>query len=319
MHPIRRWLLAGLVLCLEAFMLSGCGQVDKTFHRPNLVALTPDQSRLVILDSAANRVLLADRQFRYQGEIAVPEGNKIWGLEVAPNGEIAITNRYVEDQAFTEEERQASAVAEVLFFTMSGAIVNHLQWKGGTGPIKFPAAIRFQPDGTFWVSDLELNKLVHFDRAGNVLSTFGTLGYAPGQLYYPNDFAIASDGRILVAESYNFRLSLFGPDGTFLWSCGDKGWEEGKLMFPQNVAFDNQGNMHVTEMSTMRISTFAPDGRFLRAVYPQKQGMDAEYLQMFGLAVASDTGEMFAADSLNGQVYVIASDGRLVRSLSKLD
>ncbi|NLI77258.1 MAG: hypothetical protein GX442_12550 [Candidatus Riflebacteria bacterium] len=319
MHSFRRWLLAGLVLCLGAFGLTGCGQVDKTFHRPNLVVLTPEQSRLIILDSAANRILLADRQFRYQGEIAVPEGNKIWGLDITPDNEIAITNRREEVQAFTEEERQASSVAEVLFYSMSGAVTNHLQWKGGDGPINTPAAIRCLPDGTFWVSDFQLNKLVHFDRAGNVLSTFGTFGYDPGQIYYPNDFTIASDGRILVSESYNFRLSLFAPDGTFLRTFGEKGWDEGKLMFPQNVVYDSQGNMHVTEMSTMRISTFAPDGRFLRATYPLKQGMEAEYLQMFGLAVASDTGEMFVADSLNGQVYVIASDGRLVRSLSGLD
>lgn len=319
MHSFPRWLLAGLALCLGAVGLAGCGQVDKTFHRPNLVVLTPDQSRLVILDSAANRILLADRQFRYQGEIAVPEGNKIWGLAVTPANEIAITNRQDGEQGATAEERQASAVAEVLFYSPTGAVTNHLRWTGHNGPVKAPAAIRFLPDGTFWVSDYALNKLVHFDRAGNVLSTLGTFGYDEGQFYYPNDFVVASDGRIVVVESYNFRLSVFGADGTFLHTIGAKGWEEGKLMFPQYIAFDGQGNLHVTEMSTMRVSTFDPGGRFLRAVYPLKQGLDAQYLQMFGLDVASDTGEVFVADSLNGQVYVIASDGRLVRSLSGLD
>ncbi len=305
----------GILLCA----LNGCGTVDKAIHRPNLVCLAPDLSRIFINDSQRGRVLIADRRFRYLSEIAMPVGSSIWGIAVSPAGELAVTNGRQTSVAFSEAEQEEGNIAEICFYTLDGRETHRLAWRGEKRLLHTPGPIRFLSDGTFVVADYELNTIVRLDRSGKVLVKFGEFGHGEGQLYYPNDLAVASDGSLLVCETYNFRLSRFTPDGTFLGHLGGKGREEGRFMFPQGLCFDAAGNLYVTELSTMRVSVFGPDGSFRQAIQPLQQGFKADCLQMFGVAWASDTGDLLVADSINECLHVIASDGRWVRAVTALE
>ncbi len=310
--------LAVLAGCL-LFLLTGCGSIDKALHRPNLVCLAPDLSRVFIYDSQGSRVLIADRGFRALGEIPMPPGSAVWGMAVSPAGELALTNSRQAAVAFSDEERKEGSIAEVCFFTFDGRETHRLEWQGEGRPLHTPGPIRFLPDGTLVIADFELNTIVRLDRSGKVLARFAEFGHGDGQLYHPNDIAVASDGSLLVAESFNFRLSRFGPDGRFQHHLGGKGWEEGRFMFPQGVCFDATGNLYVTELSTMRVSVFGPDGTFRQAIQPLQQGFQADCLQMFGVAWASDTGDLLVTDSINECLHVIASDGRWLRAVTTLE
>ncbi|RUL86133.1 peptidyl-alpha-hydroxyglycine alpha-amidating lyase family protein [Tautonia sociabilis] len=80
-----------------------------------------------------------------------------------------------------------------------------------------PTDIAIAPDGDLFVSDGYGNgRVVHFDKDGNYVKSWGELGIAPGQFSIAHAIAIDSKGRLYVADRNNVRVQIFDQEGTLL-------------------------------------------------------------------------------------------------------
>jgi sugar lactone lactonase YvrE len=59
-------------------------------------------------------------------------------------------------------------------------------------------------------------RVVHFDRNGKFVKSWGKLGTEPGNFSLPHAIAVDSRGRLYVADRNNVRIQVFNQDGKFL-------------------------------------------------------------------------------------------------------
>mgnify|MGYP002396581449 CR=1 FL=1 len=65
------------------------------------------------------------------------------------------------------------------------------------------------PQGSVYVSDPELSRVVVFSPDGKVLATWGTQGPDGTNLNYPTGVALADDGGVWVSDTKNNRVQFF--------------------------------------------------------------------------------------------------------------
>ncbi len=81
----------------------------------------------------------------------------------------------------------------------------------------------------------------------------------------------------------------------------------GELAYPQYLTVDSAtGRLAVGDMANRRIQIFDAAGQALAQLAPPA----VEDWQVMGLAFAPD-GALYAADALNGAIWVFEPDGRL--------
>ncbi len=59
-------------------------------------------------------------------------------------------------------------------------------------------------------------RIIKYDRNGNFLESWGSIGTAPGEFRTPHALAFDSRGRLFVADRGNVRIQIFEQDGTFI-------------------------------------------------------------------------------------------------------
>lgn len=80
-----------------------------------------------------------------------------------------------------------------------------------------PTDIAFLEDGTFFVSDGEVNtRVVKFDRAGRFVASWGDTGPAQSRLGPPHSVAVDGRGRVYVVDRGSNRVKIFDESGTYL-------------------------------------------------------------------------------------------------------
>jgi len=144
----------------------------------------------------------------------------------------------------------------------------------GGPPFNRPTNLAISPSGDLYVSDGYGNARVHrFNRAGELVMSWGGPGTEPGQFNLVHGIAVTSDGRVMVADRENDRIQIFSPDGEYLsqWT---------NVQRPTNITFDREGLVYVSELwrrpdepsfrlgpasedQPGRVSVFDPDGTVL--------------------------------------------------------
>jgi DNA-binding beta-propeller fold protein YncE len=109
----------------------------------------------------------------------------------------------------------------VMQFTPEGKLLKTLGTRGVAGNdnahFDQPTDMAITPDGQVFVSDGYGNsRVVHFDRDGRYVKSWGKLGTAPGEFSIPHAIALDSKGRIYVADRNNVRVQVFEQSGKFV-------------------------------------------------------------------------------------------------------
>jgi len=308
--------LFSFLLAVLLLLVPGCGgRPDPEFHRPNVIAGSPDNSFLVVNDIHAKRLLVLDRSFRLIREITHPFLDSAWGIAVTDK-EIIVCNFRSLGIGRTREEKDAFSIIELLFFDYDGGLKKSFPWPGRKGPVKSAGAFFADTDGSFLVVDSRQNCLVKIASDGKPAGFIATYGVEPGKLFYPNDVRKTIDGKILVVDEYNSRLQLFEPDGRFIRVAVERGEEPGKVGFPQSAAQDSQGNIYCTELSTMRVSVFDPQFRLIREMFPPRAD-EKELFQLFGICVLASPTETIVVDSLGSKLFVFDEQGKYKETIDK--
>ncbi len=105
-------------------------------------------------------------------------------------------------------------------YTPEGKLLLTLGTKGKLGRddkhFNQPTDMAITPSGDIFVSDGYGNsRVVHLDRTGKFINTWGELGHLPGQFDTPHSIAVDSRGNLYVADRNNARVQVFDQKGKF--------------------------------------------------------------------------------------------------------
>lgn len=110
-------------------------------------------------------------------------------------------------------------------FTTQGVLLMTLGIRGESGEDENhffrPTDMAITKTGDIFVTDGYGNRrIVHFDKNGKFIKTWGEYGTAPGSFVLPHAIVVDSQGRLYVADRNSGRIQVFNQDGELLdqWS-----------------------------------------------------------------------------------------------------
>src|SRR5439155_20392574 len=132
-----------------------------------------------------------------------------------------------------------------------------------TGPA--PAGVAVDPDGSVYVTDYALDRVVKFGPDGSVLGQWGGSGGAPGQFSGPFGIAVDATDTVFVVDQLNNRVQRFGSDGSLLNAWGNAGAGAGELRTPFGVAVAG-GHVYVADFGNDRVEIYSSEGSLLSSL-----------------------------------------------------
>jgi DNA-binding beta-propeller fold protein YncE len=152
------------------------------------------------------------------------------GLFVLPHGLHVDTegNVWVTDSQGNEAGTKGH---QVIKFSPEGEVLLRLGTAGhggsGEGQLNEPCDVIVAPNGDIFVADGHSGqnadpppgataRIVKFDRDGNFIMEWGSVGFRPGEFRTPHALEFDSQGRLYVADRGNHRIQIFSQDGELL-------------------------------------------------------------------------------------------------------
>ena len=207
--------------------------------------------------------------------------------------------------------------ARVQKFTPQGALV----WKAGSngagdGQLSGPLGIAVN-SGRVVVADTNNRRIVVFDAAnGKFLKNIGQGGNDLNQLLAPVAVAFDSEGKMFVADSGNRRIQVYAKDETpARMIAGASGREDAfGSLGPGGIVVDRQNTVWASDPSNHRLMQFDFNGKYVKQI-GSPPDMPVPMQSPMGLALDA-AGQVYAADPLAKQVFVVGADGELAGARS---
>jgi sugar lactone lactonase YvrE len=165
------------------------------------------------------------------------------------------------------------------------------------GPLDFgqPACMTFLPNGDFLLADGYQNgRIVRYDKDGNFISEFGSVGSGPGQFDLVHGVAVDREGRIYTADRTNNRIQIFTAEGQLIEEWPD-------VTNPAGVYIDENEAVWVVSATLNRLIKY------------NKQGELQYYFGAYGGTRGGFPGGLARPHQMdvdqNGTVYVASWDG----------
>ena len=173
----------------------------------------------------------------------------------------------------------------------------------GKGQLVRPTGLARDPvRGRVYVADTHGHDIKMFSDQGELLSTIGKRGEAPGEFNSPTLLTFAGD-KLYVADTLNARIQVLSPDGQSLQVFGDRGVFVGDMPRPKGVAVDKDGNIYVVESYFDYLLVFNGEGTLLLPIGGTGGGLGQFYLPA---GVWTDHRDrVYIADSFNGRVVIL--------------
>jgi len=197
-------------------------------------------------------------------------------------------------------------------YTPDGKLLLTLGTPGQAGEdsthLNRPTDVAITSAGDLFVTDgYGNNRVVHFDRNGQYMTAWGSVGVGRGQFSLPHSIAADSQGRLYVADRNNARVQIFDQSGRFL-----EEWRD--LMVPWHIVITDRDEIYVCGSSPMRwpripvpglvvgippkdqlVMVFAPDGHVLRLCTFSRGQRPGELEWVHALAV-DRRGDLYLGD-----------------------
>ena len=182
------------------------------------------------------------------------------------------------------------------------------------GSFMWPTSVALDKAGNAYVSDEWLNRISIFDKNGECVGKWGTLGDGDGEFNRPTGLAFDAEDNLYLVDSVNHRVQIFTKEGKFISKWGREGSGDGDFSYPWGIEIDRNGNVFVADWRNDRIQKFDRDGRFLMKFGSSGQG-DGEFNRPTGVAVDQD-GIIYVTDFKNDRLQVFDADGRFITQLT---
>jgi len=207
----------------------------------------------------------------------------------------------------------ADRAARVQFFARDGTPLR--VWTMKEHSCGNPKGLCALPDGNVLVCDTHYGRVLVMTPFGEVVRTWGTYGYAPGQFIHPLSAAVDPSRGVAYIVEYgdrNDRVQKFALDGKFLKTWGSFGLGDGQFQRPSGVTVDAAGNVYVADACNHRIQVFDGDGRLLRS-FGRMGREPGELSYPYDIACGPD-GLLYVAEFNNHRVSVFERGGEFVRA-----
>jgi len=158
--------------------------------------------------------------------------------------------------------------------------------------LKEPMGITVSADGTTYVADAGVSKVLAFDAAGELVAWYGD----DGELANPTDAALSPDGgKLYVTDSKSHRIAVYDLKSRDLVATfGRAGDRNGEFAFPTALAFGPEGNLFVVDQINARVQMLDPDGEYLDHFGGRGVGF-GNFIRPKGIAV-DEVGFIYVAD-----------------------
>src|SRR5215211_6465330 len=159
-------------------------------------------------------------------------------------------------------------------------------------------------------SDTYLNNfhfIKKFDREGNLVDSWGTVGSDNGQFLHAHGITIDLEDNVYVSDGENCNIQKFDSNGNFITKWGAKGVGPGKFLQPESMAVDSLDNVYVAEYSGKNIQKFDSDGKFLK-MWGKEGEKIGEFKKPWGVALDSKDN-VYVSDQALPRVQKFDSDG----------
>lgn len=173
----------------------------------------------------------------------------------------------------------------------------------GKGQLVRPTGIaRDTANGRIYVADTHGHDIKIFNDQGELLSTIGRRGEAPGEFNSPTLLTFANN-KLYVADTLNARIQELSTDGKPLHTFGERGVFVGDMPRPKGVSVDKDGNIYVVESYFDYLLVFNAEGQLLLPIGGTGGGLGQFYLPA-GVWV-DKRDRVYIADSFNGRVVIL--------------
>ena len=164
-----------------------------------------------------------------------------------------------------------------------------------------PFRVTTDPRGRIFVTDLNRQQLLAFDKEGGDFRIVGERG--KGQLVFPMAVATDARGHVFVADSAQGRVLEYDAELAFVRSYGSSDL----LVSPVALAIhEERGELWVADSKGHDLDVFAIGGDHLRS-HGAKGSEDGQFLFPLALTIVDD--EVFVVDSMNFRVQVFDVEG----------
>ena len=145
------------------------------------------------------------------------------GLHVDGEGNVWVTDSQGNDAGTKGHQ--------AIKFSPDGEVLLRLGTAGqpgsGPGQLNEPCDVITAPNGDIFVADGHsgqspdpppgaTGRILKFDSEGNFITSWGEIGFRPGQFRTPHALEFDSEGRLYVADRGNHRIQIFSQDGELL-------------------------------------------------------------------------------------------------------
>ena len=199
------------------------------------------------------------------------------------------------------------------FFVADSALQKVLAFDGN-GMLLFelpglerPSGLAIQGEKLF-VVDAQVHGVAVFDLRGTLLYRFGKRGAGPGEFNYPTHIAADAKGRLFVSDTLNDRVQILDAEGRFQGLIGSAGDGSGHFSRPKGVALDTFGHVYVVDSLHDNVQVFDQEGHFLLH-WGQAGSGPGEFWLPTGIAI-SRNNDILVADSYNRRVQVFKYVGK---------
>ena len=182
------------------------------------------------------------------------------------------------------------------------------------GSFMWPTSVALDKAGNAYVADEWLNRITVFNKSGEVVGKWGTLGDGDGEINRPSGMAFDAEDNLYLVDSANHRIQVFTTEGKFISTWGREGSGDGEFSYPWGIEIDRNGDVFVADWRNDRIQKFDREGRFLMKFGASGQG-DGEFNRPTGIAVDKD-GIIYVTDFKNDRLQVFDADGSFITMLT---
>jgi DNA-binding beta-propeller fold protein YncE len=193
------------------------------------------------------------------------------------------------------------------FVVIFDLIAGSLDFLGARGPGRLakPINIALDTDGTRYVADMGLRRVMVYDETNNYVRALGD-----PENWSPSDIVIFED-RLYVTDLPNGRVVVLDKSsGEEIQRFGRKGSSEGELFFPTNIEADGEGNVYVSDTGNFRVVKFDPQGRFLKQFGSIGRAV-GRFARPKGIALDFE-GRLYVVDAAFENVQIFDPEGKLL-------
>ncbi len=187
---------------------------------------------------------------------------------------------------------------------IKGEAFSHLG-RDAPGVLKNPINLAIDADGTFYVADNALKRIMVYDADGRYSRSIGD----PEKIE-PTDVAILDD-NIYVCDIANHQIAIFDKKtGEERERIGSRGIKEDQFLFPTHVAVDLDGYLYVSDTGQARIVKFDPRGKIVDQIGSRGLGF-GQFVRPKGIAVDRED-RLYVVDAAFENVQIFDRDGALL-------